>query len=240
MFSPCFPEWLLDGFFCFLFLALQVWKVSCPSFHDHALLFYYCKSFTGTLREKGTFQTIWEKKSESVWSYTDNNKRPKTKTVLQNSVRKAHLFIYTGYYSIFINNSTVELKFEIKFAPDLHFSEISLVFCSLITGRYGFCGAQEPDFISELWVWHKHTPSWLTEGLPHRENSRRGSKHQTEAPFSLHMDPPCPPQSVTHMHTFTYTHSHVRRPGGPAVPEAEVHQTGSSLDCWAPSLLTER
>lgn len=47
----------------------------------------------------------------------------------------------------------------------------------------------------------------------------------------------------TYTQTRTYEdqgRSHVRRPVGQAVPAVEVQQTGSSLDCWAPLLLTER
>lgn len=47
-------------------------------------------------------------------------------------------------------------------------------------------------------------------------------------------------QSHPHTHSHWHTHSHVRQPVGPAVPAAEAQQTGSSWDCWAPLLLTER
>lgn len=52
------------------------------------------------------------------------------------------------------------------------------------------------------------------------------------------MNPLLPPQTGQTPQNMQIN-SHVRLPGGQSVPAAEAQQTGSSLDCRAPLLLTE-
>lgn len=162
------------------------------------------------------------------------------------------LFVQLFIVSILFYSLILFCPCKRKTAWDLHFSETVLGF-SLLLAAFTVTPLAEPlllhtqtsDFISESWVFCPVTQtqadlSRLNENLllPHRENSNHNitsDRSTIQPPHGSTMS-----TSACNINTHSHTHSHVRRPGGPAVPEAEVQQTGSSSDCWAPLLLTER